>query len=204
MIHARRNPADKDLAWKLGAMAGKSASKKSLKPRKRAKVSPESGASGGSEPHFILRVRPIPKPLHGVNLRTHLGDHRWRKLRHSLLDDWTRQCETCRKVVENSSKLSAHEEWEFDTESQPPTATVANIRFVCWHCHACEHFPHTLLLVRSGALSEQAVEDTIEHFCRVNKATKQQFAKHLQAAVKEWARLSEFNFRVDFGKFASA
>jgi hypothetical protein len=176
------------------------ASKKTVKTGK--KTTPRgTSRRRDPEPKLLLGVRPIPKPLHGVNLRSSLGDYRWRKLRRSLLDDAARQCDLCGKLVENSSKLNGHEEWYFDITTKPPSARVVEIKFVCWHCHASEHFPHTVLMVQEGILGKQAIEDTIDHFCAVNRTTRAAFARHLKSAMKEWERLSKYDFQADFGEY---
>jgi len=142
------------------------------------------------EPKLILSVRPIPAPLFGVNLRSFLGDHRWRKLRQSLLPEYCRQCQTCGSLVENSSKLHAHEEWSFDAAAEPVVAKVINIKFVCWLCHACEHFMHTISMVKDGTVGEEALQDVVAHFAKVNGVGTGLFDSHLNKAMKEWPRLS--------------
>lgn len=57
-------------------------------------------------------------------------------------------------------------------------------------------------MVKEGALGKEAIEDTIEHFCNVNRTTSDQFWLHLKSATKEWKRLSQFEFQVDFGEYA--
>jgi hypothetical protein len=59
-----------------------------------------------------------------------------------------------------------------------------------------------MLLVSQGVLSEQAIEDTIDHFCRVNRVSKRQFSQHFKSAMQEWERLSKFQFEVDFGDWS--
>jgi hypothetical protein len=154
------------------------------------------------EPKLILSVRPIPAPLFGVNLRSFLGDHRWRKLRQSLLPEYCRQCQKCGSLVENSSKLHAHEEWSFDTVAEPVVAKVINIKFVCWLCHACEHFMHTISMVKDGIVGEEALQDVIAHFAKVNGVDAGLFDSHLNKAMKEWRRLSRRKYVVDFDKYA--
>src|SRR5258708_809011 len=99
-----------------------------------------------------LQIRPIPKPLLGINLRAALGKYRWKQLRQSIIAEHDLCCDTCGKKVESHSDLSAHEEWTYDTSQTPAVARVKDIVLICWHCHACEHFGFTLILEREGQI----------------------------------------------------
>jgi hypothetical protein len=149
-----------------------------------------------------LQIRPIPKPLHGINLRTTLGKYRWKQLRQSITAERDLCCDTCGKKVESYSALSGHEEWTYDTSQTPAVARVKGILLSCWHCHACDHFPLTLILEREGQITAEGVEEAIAHFCAVNHVGRDGFEQHLRAAMAEWDRLSELEWRVDFGPFA--
>ena len=72
-----------------------------------------------------------------------------------------------RQGREESKRVSCHEEWDYDISRSPAIARLVGLKLSCWHCHAVEHFGRTEILGRSGELL-RAVEDTIEHFCRVN------------------------------------
>jgi hypothetical protein len=58
-------------------------------------------------------------------------------------------------------------------------------------------------LVREGALREDAIGDTIEHWCRVNAATRLASDRHLREAMAEWKRLSGFEWTTNYGIYAS-
>jgi hypothetical protein len=119
------------------------------------------------------------------------------------LPEGCRQCQTCGSLVENSSKLPAHKEWSFDTAAEPVVAEVINIKFVCWLCHACEHFMHAISMVKDGIVGEEALQDVITHFVKVNGVDAGLFDSHLNRAMKEWRRLSRRDFIVDFEKYVS-
>ncbi len=57
-------------------------------------------------------------------------------------------------------------------------------------------------MVKDGIRGRDAIEDTIDDFCRVNRTTRDEFSRHLKSALKEWERLSGYDFRVDFGEYA--
>lgn len=150
-----------------------------------------------------LQIRMIPKPLYGKNLRIAVGQYRWRKLRQSLLPNRL-VCECCGASVQMSSELNAHEEWAYSVRRNRSVAKLERISFQCVRCHGCEHFGRTLLLVRQGYLTSDQVEETIDHFCAVNRVSRRDFERHLQQAMKRWHVLSKRKrWTVDYGTFAS-
>jgi len=151
---------------------------------------------------LVLSVRPIPRPLWGLNLRAALGKYRWSKLRRGIVAERGLACQTCGKKNDEAQKINAHEVWSYDTTTTPAVARLDRITLDCWHCHACEHFPRTILLVREGVLRHDAISDTTEHWCRVNGATPLAFDKHLREAMAEWKRLSAFEWTANYGIYA--
>jgi hypothetical protein len=150
----------------------------------------------------ILQIRPIPKALHGKNLRAVLPGTRWKKLRQSIIEERGLNCEICGKHVGQSKAINAHEEWTYDLSTHPATAKLKGIVLMCWHCHAAEHFFLTITMARKGELSADAAEATIEHFCRVNDVGPSEFIRHLQAAAEEADRWEGLDWQVDFGTHA--
>ena len=148
-------------------------------------------------------IRMVPGPLWGMNLRRLLPKSRWNKIRQGLIAERGLKCETCGKVENESSRIYAHEEWDYETKRSSGIARLVGLKLSCWHCHAVEHFGATGNMVLSGELSRRAVEDTIEHFCRLNGVDRQTFQAHLAEAKAEWMRLSQLKWTVDWGRFAS-
>ncbi len=57
-------------------------------------------------------------------------------------------------------------------------------------------------MVEEGIYPEDAIDDAIDHFCRVNKTTRAVFERHLDAALVEYDRLSKLSWRIDWGSYA--
>lgn len=146
-------------------------------------------------------IRMVPGPLWGMNLRRMLPKSRWQKIRHGLIQERGLRCQTCGKTETESKRIFAHEEWEYETTSSPAVAHLRGLVLSCWHCHAVEHFGATNNMVLSGELTVQAIEDTIEHFCRVNQVGREVFDAHLAEARVEWTRLGKMDWKVDWGAF---
>ncbi|MGA8498942.1 MAG: hypothetical protein WB764_25890 [Xanthobacteraceae bacterium] len=113
------------------------------------------------------------------------------------------RCQTCGKTETESKHIFAHEEWEYVTTSSPAVAHLKALVLSCWHCHAVEHFGATQNMVLSGELTAQAIEDTIEHFCRLNQVGRDAFDVHRAEARAGWIGLSKLEWIVDWGSFGS-
>lgn len=144
----------------------------------------------------------VPGPLWGGNLRKMLPKSRWTKIRQGLVAERGLTCQTCGKVETESRRIFAHEEWEYETGCVPAIAHLVGLKLSCWHCHSVEHFGATSNMVLSGELTERAIEDTIEHFCKLNGVGRVEFDAHHARAKSEWLRLSELTWEVDWGVFA--
>ncbi len=147
-------------------------------------------------------IKMVPRPLWDQNLRRAIPASRWTKVRRSLIAERGLNCQTCGKAEAESKRLQAHEDWEYETTCTPAIAHLRRLVLSCWHCHAVEHFGRTHNMVRTGQLSAQGLEDTINHFCRLNQVGRAEFEAHVAEAAAEWARLSELEWSVDWGEFA--
>lgn len=128
---------------------------------------------------------------------------RWQKIRQGLIKEHGLHCQTCGKTETESKRIFAHEEWEYVTTSSPALARLVGLKLSCWHCHAVEHFGATInMVIASGELTERAIQDTIDHFCRLNQVGRDEFNVHFAEAKAEWMRLSKLKWKVDWGTFA--
>lgn len=146
-------------------------------------------------------IHMIPGPLWGMNLRRVLPRSRWNKMRQALIAERGPKCQTCGKVETETKRIYAHEEWEYTTKSKSGIASLVGLKLSCWHCHAVEHFGATGNMVSFGELTERAIEDTIDHFCRINAVGRDAFHTHLAEAKREWKRLSCLKWKVNWGSF---
>ena len=151
---------------------------------------------------LVLAIEPVPKPLWNLNLRHVLTKTQWKKLRELVLAERGLVCATCGKVETEARKISAHEEWSYDTTSSPAMARLASIRLSCWLCHAVEHIGFAHELATSGK-APYALDAAIAHFCRINRATRAEFDVHKDAAFAEWHRRNALVWRVDWGDFGA-
>lgn len=142
-----------------------------------------------------LRVTPILKPLYALNLRTILK-HGWQKVRQAELQRAGSKCETCGAGI--ASGLHAHEEWNYDTGTDPALAPITRIVIQCRMCHDVHHFFRTFVVIKNRTVLAHRLNELSEHFCRINGVGPEEFNDHAVAAWNEWVRLSSLNWRVDF------
>jgi hypothetical protein len=148
---------------------------------------------------LVLKITPIPKPLYGVNLRNPklFKKSHWEAIRGSAIEERGQRCETCGKKIRKSSDIQAHEEWSYDTSTDPATANITRIVLQCRMCHECEHFFRMLNLFENGQLEKRQILDLRKHFCKVNAVGAKDFDRHVRIAWKEWKRLSALRWRVE-------
>ena len=107
-----------------------------------------------------------------------------------------------RNLRPEGRKIQAHEEWSYDTSTNPATARINRIVLQCQMCHGCEHFFQKLVLAKKGVLADWQIEDLRKHFCTVNSVGPEYFDRHAKTAWNEWKRLSELRWRVDLRPYS--
>lgn len=154
---------------------------------------------------YRLAIRMVPRSLWCVNLRKgrFIPKSRWEKIKGKAFDQRGLTCQTCGKVETERKRLNVHEEWEYLTDRQPALARLTGLKISCWHCHMLEHFGALENMVRTGELTQRAIDETVENFCRVNKVGRDQFNAHLANAKAEWMRLNRLKWEIDWDEYAA-
>jgi hypothetical protein len=111
----------------------------------------------------ILSHPNIPKPLHGINPRTIMGQKWWDKTRKEVYASTDYHCIACgvhKDDAKGKKWLEAHEYWDVDYKKG--TATVSKIVPLCHYCH---NFIHTgrLSMIIDKEKSKQEAIDILEH-----------------------------------------
>ena len=99
------------------------------------------------EIYFTMILKPqilthpnIPKPLHGVNPRTIMGNRWWNKTREVVYASTDYHCIACGipKALSKGPKwLEAHEFWHIDNRTG--ICTIESIEPLCHYCHQFIH-----------------------------------------------------------------
>lgn len=115
------------------------------------------------QPELLLHPN-IPKPLHGINPRTILGQKWWHKVRHIAYAKNNYHCWAC-GIYKSQAKyykwLEAHEIYEIDYAR----GKIA-MKAICALCHSCHNYIHDgrmQMMVMNGIIDFQKYVDIINH-----------------------------------------
>jgi hypothetical protein len=111
----------------------------------------------------LLTLPNIPKPLHGLNPRTVLGQSWWNKERAAAYKSTNYHCEACgvHKLEQPGRKiLEGHE--VYLTDYQEGTCTYIRTAPLCPPCHQYIHDGRLLWLLQSGQITHQRYSSVIK------------------------------------------
>ena len=117
-----------------------------------------------------LTIDLLPKGAWGNDLSKTLSSKDWDILRNYCYKRYKYKCAIC---GEQSDKLNAHEEWDFDIVNK--TQTLKNIIALCPKCHGVKHMKNSERLGYG--------ENAKRHFMTINNATEIEFANHYSQAL---------------------
>ncbi len=129
----------------------------------------------------ILTHPHIPKPLHGLNPRSIMGNEAWEKVKKETSKKTGYTCYACGVHRINAKKhpwLEAHEAWEFNYESG--ICTVPQIVPLCHYCHK---FIHSGLLAIDHTSKEIKKEILTHGFTILNQNNLSCFAITYDLAI---------------------
>jgi len=124
---------------------------------------------------------------------------KWRRIKKELFEREGRRCWICGR---ENVRLEAHEFWEYDDEKH--IMRLVAIHHLCDMCHKIKHIGFWCYTVDGRKLMEKAGltrEDLINHFCKVNNCTREEFEKHEEEAFKIWRERSKYEWKIDLGKY---
>ena len=114
----------------------------------------------------ILSAPNIPKPLHGLNPRTIMGQKAWDERRRQVYADAGYCCQAY-GVHKSDAKLhqwlEAHE--IFDIDYRNGKAELIEIVALCHFCHAFIHSGLLRVRARKKEVSAQHVRNVMQHGC---------------------------------------
>lgn len=123
----------------------------------------------------------------------------WQEFKEKLFLEEGRKCYIC---GQDNIKFEAHEFWNYDGINH-----IQKLIAIHHLCHLCHKIKHTGLWFETDYglenLKKQnlTTEDLIDHFCKVNKCTKEDFLKHKIESFKLFNERSKYNWIQDFGKY---
>lgn len=149
-------------------------------------------------PDLKLGIELVPGPLWEQSLYRLAKRSVWDKLRKSIYQTTDHHCAVCGA----SGRLYCHEIWDYDDTAH--VARLTGFRPICDACNAVTHWGRTSNMVKGGELRPTALEETIEHFCRVNNCSRETFEAHEKEAIARWRQRSKWtDWKIDWGAYAS-
>jgi hypothetical protein len=141
-----------------------------------------------------LKMELVPSTVWYSSLFRLLPSDVWNSIRSSIIARNGRKCQIC---GETEGTMNLHEIWEYD--DQKHIQKLVGFILLCKMCHHVKHIGLAGILAEEGKLD---YDELIEHFCRVNSCTKQDFQEHRGQAFGIWENRSKHEWRQDFGKYA--
>jgi hypothetical protein len=131
-----------------------------------------------TNPAILLHPN-IPKPMHGVNPRTIMGQEWWDEQRQRAYEENNFCCWACgvhKSQAVYHKWLEAHECYEIDY-----IAGRMYMRIIVALCHSCHNFIHSGrmdMMVRQGQMPESKMNSIIAHGNRIKRAAKLSFTDY--------------------------
>lgn len=116
-----------------------------------------------------LEIEPRPVSTWGVTLASRLPKKEWDDIRAKVYRDADYRCEICGN---RDDRLHCHEVWRFDDKRK--IQRLVGFQCLGELCHNVKHFGRSSQVYPKGY-----VDKLIEHWCRVNKKTKEDFKRYL-------------------------
>lgn len=133
-----------------------------------------------------LRVELVPSSCWFSNVRDHLSQSDWDKVRKPLFESKGQRCQICCQVG-SKHPVECHEVWQYDDENLIQTLT--GLLCLCPMCHLCHHF--------GLAIKINQFDDALDHFQIINKITEESAKTIVKHAFGVWKERSAHSWTLD-------
>lgn len=123
--------------------------------------------TNGIDPEILSQPN-IPKPLHGVNPRSIMGQTAWKNVRNQVYDSFNGYCRSCgihKSGAKFFPRLEAHEDYQIDYKNG--IMKVHRIVPLCHQCHMFIHSGRLTALFSKGEIQYDYVKSIINHGFRM-------------------------------------
>lgn len=129
----------------------------------------------------------IPQSSWGNNLRSHLTQTQWDKIRRKCYADNDHKCQICGGQGGNGKKhpVECHEDWVFEGDE----VKLVGLMSLCPPCH---EFHHPGLAERNGT-----AERALRQFMRVNGIIREQAIAYMRSEFALWHERSKKDWRLN-------
>lgn len=140
-----------------------------------------------------LEIELVPSTVWESSLYRLLPRRVWDNVRNEIIKEHGRKCQIC---GETEGVMNLHEIWKYDYVKH--IQKLEGFILLCKMCHHVKHIGLAGILASQGKLDYEKV---VEHFCKVNKCTREEFEEHKAKAFEIWRRRSKCEWEQDFGKY---
>ena len=131
-----------------------------------------------------LTVELIPETSFFKNVRSHVTQREWDKIRESVFKAAGHRCEICNGQGKKHP-VECHEIWEYNNNIQKLIGLIA----LCPSCHLVKHFGLAQVLGKS--------KTAYKHLKKVNKWDDQTTDLHIQNAFSLWEERNLVKWELD-------
>lgn len=137
-----------------------------------------------------LTIELVPSTVWYSSLYRLLPREVWDRIKNEIIENNGRKCQIC---GETEGKMNLHEIWEYNDAEH--VQKLEGFVLLCAMCHHVKHIGLAGILANEGKLD---YDEVIEHFCKVNKCTKNDFEKQEKKAFDVWSKRSQYEWKQDF------
>jgi hypothetical protein len=138
-----------------------------------------------------LAIEPRPSSTWGVTLASLLPRDHWKELRFQVYREANYTCSICGA---KHLPIHAHEVWAFDDRKK--LQKLADVICVCTMCHNVIHFGRS-----SQVYPKNYIKELVEHWCKVNRRTKEDFLKYQQDIKRLNIKRANTYYTVKVGRY---
>ena len=136
----------------------------------------------------------VPRTSWYDNLRTHISNEDWDKIRRRTHAKYKYRCAICGA----KGRLNCHEIWEYYDKER--IQMLVGFAALCGLCDRVTHIDLAGVRASEGNLD---YEKAVEHFMKVNECDRRTFERHREDAFRKWGKRSKHEWTVDLGQYKS-
>jgi len=150
-------------------------------------TTPDSGTN------MRLEIELVPRTVWFSSLYHMLPLEIWASIREKHIQTTGARCEICGS---SQRPLQLHEMWQYDDEKH--IQKLLGFELLCRKCHSIQHIGLAMIRAGAGGVNYDMLA---EHFCRVNRCSRQDFDRHVDKAFKVWRERSKHKWSQNLGEY---
>lgn len=138
-----------------------------------------------------LRFEVLPPELHGINIRSELGQQEWDIIRKKVYKKYNHTCCICNK---RNMKCNAHEVWKLSISLKTLTGKqiLMNIVNLCDECHDVIH------IGRLVAIDRNRFPEALKYYAQINEISLEQAMNDYRYMAEKYQKTSAIqNWSID-------